>query len=139
MHFTGAYATERGRVTAGQLTIVCQDTQAKVVVTKGQVVQIHRGLRCVLTNEGTTEMCKTYAVFDTHGQQIMEYNPEAEEQLAELMCDGCNKDVWRESYKVGTGDDAKDFCAACLAKPETCTDEARKCAKRHVFDEEAQL
>ena len=137
VHFTGAYATERGRVTAGQLTIVCQDTQAKVVVTKGQVVQIHRGLRCVLTNEGTTEMRKTYAVFDTNGQQIMEYNPEAEEQLAELMCDGCNKDVWRESYKVGTGDDAKDFCAACLAQPATCTDEARQCAKRHVFDEEA--
>jgi hypothetical protein len=138
VHFTGAYATERGRVTAGQLTIVCQDTKAKVVVKKGQVVQIHRGLRCVLTNEGTTNMGKTYAVFDTHGQQIMEYDAEAEEQLADLTCDGCGKDVWWESYKVGTGDDAKDFCAACLAKPETCTDEARKCAKRHVFDEEAQ-
>ena len=56
-----------------------------------------------------------------------------------MTCDGCSNDVWWESYKVGTGDDAKDFCAACLAKPETCTEEVRKRAKRHVFDEEAQL
>ena len=139
VHFTGAYTTERGRVTAGQLTIVCLDTKAKVVVKKGQVVQIHRGLRCILMNEGATEMRKTYAVFDTLGQQIMEYDKDAEEQLAELTCDGCSNDVWWESYKVGTGEDAKDFCAACLAKPETCTEEVRKRAKRHVFDEEAQL
>lgn len=139
VHFTGAYTTERGRVTAGQLTIVCLDTKAKVVVKKGQVVQIHRGLRCILMNEGATEMRKTYAVFDTLGQQIMEYDKDAEGQLAELTCDGCSNDVWWESYKVGTGKDAKDFCAACLAKPETCTEEVRKRAKRHVFDEEAQL
>jgi hypothetical protein len=35
VHFTGDYATERGRVTAGQLSIVCQDTKAKIVVNKG--------------------------------------------------------------------------------------------------------
>jgi hypothetical protein len=137
VHFTGAYAAERGKVTHGQLTIVCEDTLERVLIKKGQVVEIRRGLRCVLKNEGETVMNKTYAVFDKYGEQSMEYDADAEELLADLTCDGCNIDVWWESFKVGTGDDARDYCAACLADEKTCPTDARAVAKRHVFDVEA--
>ena len=139
VHFTGAYATERGKVMQGQLTIVCEDTGEKVAITKGQVVEIRRGMRCVLKNEGKAVLRKSYGVFDKHGHQLKEHDADEEELLAELTCDACGKDVWWESFKVGTGDDAKDYCAACLADEEKCTREARDCAKRHVFDEDATM
>ena len=93
VHFTGAYATERGKVMQGQLTIVCEDTGEKVVITKGQVVEIRRGMRCVLKNEGASEMRKSYGVFDKHGHQLKEHDADEDLPLAVLTCDACGKDV----------------------------------------------
>ena len=93
VHFTGAYATERGKVMEGQLTIVCEDTGEKVVITKGQVVEIRRGMRCVLKNEGKAVLRKSYGVFDKHGHQLKEHDADEDLPLAVLTCDACGKDV----------------------------------------------
>ena len=68
-------------------------TGEKVAITKGQVVEIRRGMRCVLKNEGASEMRKSHGVFDKHGHQLKEHDADEDLPLAVLTCDACGKDV----------------------------------------------
>ena len=128
--FAGAYHSECGNVTEGALTIQCRDTAERVVIKMGETIRIRRGLRCFLKNEGTRTMKKTYAVFDKDGNELVDFDHDAEAPRGELTCDNCKKDAWYESFQVGNF----DYCPTCLSTE--ATDAQRDAAKRQVFGEE---
>jgi quercetin dioxygenase-like cupin family protein len=129
--FAAEYHSECGHVTEGALTIQCRDTHERVVIQMGETVRIRRGLRCFLKNEGTTTMKKTYAVFDKDGNELVDFNHDADAPLGILSCDTCKKDTWYESFQVGT----QDYCPKCLLEKATIAQ--RRAAQRQVFGEDA--
>jgi len=125
---------ERAFITQGQLTIECRDTGKSVVINKGGLIEIERGLRCVLKSTGTKRLVKRYAVFDSLGEEILDHDPDADVLTVKLDCDKCRDDVWRRSFKVILADGTvADYCAKCLETLDALT---RLCAKEHRFDEE---
>jgi hypothetical protein len=131
--FAAEYHSECGHVTEGALTIQCRDTFERVVIRMGETVRIRRGLRCFLKNEGTTTMRKTYAVFDKDGNELVDFDHDAEAPLGDVTCDKCKQDTWYESFKVGK----REYCPRCLSEKVKLTDAQRRAAQRQVFGEDA--
>ena len=73
------------------------------------------------------------STFDKDGNELVDFDHDAEAPLGDVTCDKCKQDTWYESFKVGK----REYCPRCLSEKVKLTDAQRRAAQRQVFGEDA--